>query len=159
MSEAPSEGERGYPTYDCGDDLSCLEENSPAVEKLALLKYWFSGLTMSMFTLFGVLTLEGFPDLGRAFPVISVFWTLFLLFFIVFANITLLSMVTGMVIENVLGISKSDILQQRKMEHNKWIQEMKNLSRIFKAADLDGSGSLTKDEFRRSLRTRLNNIE
>ncbi|CAK0866567.1 unnamed protein product [Prorocentrum cordatum] len=75
------------------------------------LRYYFGGVGRSFFSHFMVLTLEGYPALARAAgePVAkNWYWYLYFVGFIVFSNIIMMNLVTGIVCENVVATAKSD---------------------------------------------------
>ena len=63
----------------------------------------------STFSLFQVMTLETWPENARAtmilFPDYGVLYVLFFICYVYFTNITLLNLVTGVLVENILDIA------------------------------------------------------
>jgi voltage-gated sodium channel len=129
------------------------EHESP---KLACsLLNWFGTVPNSMFSLFGVMTLEGWPDMARTTMKAksggSVFISFFYIFFVFFTNITLLNLVTGVIVENVLLIAHQDEIDQLRQERKKRGKITQTLNEIFLRADVDGSFSLSRAEFKAML--------
>merc|ERR1719421_960361 len=129
------------------------EHESPKLA-CSLLK-WYGTVPSSMFSLFGVMTLEGWPDMARttmkATSGGSVFISFFYIFFVFFTNITLLNLVTGVIVENVLLIAHQDEIDQLRQERKKRGKITQTLNEIFLRADVDGSFSLSREEFKAML--------
>merc|ERR1719316_27635 len=101
------------------------------------------------------MTLEGWPDMARttmkATSGGSVFISAFYIFFVFFTNITLLNLVTGVIVENVLLIAHQDEIDQLRQERKKRGKITQTLNEIFLRADVDGSFSLSREEFKAML--------
>jgi len=108
---------------------------------------YFGTVPRSSFTLFQVMTTEGWADIARA----SMWyenWTW--IFFILYLSITtfaIMNVVVAVIVENTLdqAVNQKDDLMKRQ-EHEKH-QACAKIYEVFLAADADGSGDVTKEEF------------
>merc|ERR1712159_183624 len=100
---------------DCADNAELSQENP--LEKCqnkyndaCKIYELFGNVAKSMFTLFTVMTLEGWTEIAEVIvnsrPYGGPEYAVFLILFIMIVNITLLNLVTGIIVENVLTISR-----------------------------------------------------
>merc|ERR1719324_1495386 len=112
---------------------------------------YFGTVPQSMFSLFCVMTLEGWPDMSRTLMHRSSGggWAtvFFFIIFVFFTNIFLLNLVTGVIVENVLLIAHQDEIEQVRTERRKREDQTKKLNELFILADTDGSQSVSREEF------------
>merc|ERR1719486_146260 len=108
-----------------------------------------------MFSLFCVMTLEGWPDMCRTLRHPSsggsVFTVFFFLVFVFFTNIFLLNLVTGVIVENVLLIAHQDEIEQIRREKKERDNKTQKLNEIFELADTDNSETVSREEFHNML--------
>jgi hypothetical protein len=109
-----------------------------------------------MFTLFTVMTLEGWPDVARVCMQMSENgggpgMAFFFVIFIMTVNITLLNLVTGIIVENVLTISRQDELEKLSMQQKERQNRLQTLEQVFRLADTDESGDVSRQEFETSI--------
>merc|ERR1712093_731962 len=81
---------------------------------------WFGHVPSSMFTLFTLVTVEGWPDLAEVVLNAdfggSPFFAIFFVVFIMFTNIALLNLVTGVIVDQVLTIARRDEIEKVQKE-------------------------------------------
>jgi hypothetical protein len=119
---------------------------------------WFGKCTHSAYTLFTIMTLEKWPEFARLtdrpeFRLsvhIKIFTVLYVLF-VYFSNILLLSVVTGVIVEHVLILARSEELDELKRQEEEKRQTIDNLKDLFAHMDLDGSGDIAREEFQEAL--------
>lgn len=106
----------------------------------------FSSVPISMFTLFQLVTLEGWPGIyqeaSKGHPAM---WVFFILFIFV-ANMVMLNMMTGVIVENVLTIARDEEKDRDRLEMQKRSAAMIKLKRVFQLLDQDESGMLCREE-------------
>merc|ERR1719327_2300098 len=103
----------------------------------------FDSVPSSLFTLFGIMNSQGWHRLVPIFdewPMTKPAWV----FFTIMSSWALLSVMTGVVSDNML-----EVRQQHERQDNERIEEKRamlrqRLTEIFAVADKDGSGSLEK---------------
>lgn len=125
--------------------------NTISEENQASVNDWFGSLPRSLFTLFQIVTLEGWADIVRALlEDFSQIWILFVPF-IVLTNYTLLNLVTAIVVENVLLISQREQMLEVKRDEAARHQNVSMLANLFEEMDDDGNGELSLEEFQTAL--------
>merc|ERR1719399_1638547 len=87
------------------------------------IKVWFGTLPRSLFTLFQVMTLEGWPDIARACNQEAWWLNYFFIPYILFMNVTLLNTIASVIVENVLAISKQEEMAKRAKEEKDRFEE------------------------------------
>lgn len=106
----------------------------------------FRNVPISMLTLFQIVTLESWPviyeETSEGHPAVWIFFVLF----IFFANFVLLNMMTGVIVEHVLSIARSEDEERERVEQSKRTRAMENLKIVFQLLDRDNSGRLSQDE-------------
>jgi len=117
----------------------------------------FGSMYRSLFTLFQLMTLEGWADVARectrgqpAFK--QVLWHAVFIVFVMFTNLVLLNLVTGVILENVLSISRREeekALQKEEAHRIKIVMKIHSLFDSVLGNDLH-AGDLSLDEFRRA---------
>jgi len=128
--------------------LTRLVQVDDALKDDPNIEEWFGSLARSLFTLFQLMTLEGWPDIARATLETSPWLTIFYVTFIVVTNITLLNTVAGVLTENVLSTSrKEEDARQLRLERE-LEEEMHAAGEDLAAMDTNGDGRLDLDELR-----------
>jgi voltage-gated sodium channel len=116
---------------------------------------FFDGIGNTMFTLLQVMTGDSWAS-GIARPAMK-FQPAIWIFFIVYvavAMLVLLNLVTAVIVENAMCISKQDDKQKLiELEEAKKTQ-VRALKRVFGALDADGSGDISEAEFIQACRNR-----
>jgi len=107
---------------------------------------YFGTVWKSWFTMFQVVTTEGWPDIARI--TMRHNWLMFLLFFtfLSFSTFSVLNVVVGIFVEGTIAAARKheeESAMSAKIGHKKEVAVMKA---IFMAADTDGSGYLTREE-------------
>jgi len=102
----------------------------------------------SMFTLFIVMTGEGWNDIAIDAMELEPFVVLFFIPFVIFTNIMVLNLVVGITVQELLESKKQHELEvQRQFDD----EAVKKLASIFATLDEDGSGSIEAEELREAL--------
>jgi Ca2+-binding EF-hand superfamily protein len=117
-----------------------------------LMDEWFGGLFKSLFTLFQIMTLEGWHEIARHCMdkkgfVVSLAFILFVLL----TNLTLLNLVTGVILENVMAVSNAEDDEKIRKQEAARLKTMKTIRTVFELADADKNGELTLAEFQGAL--------
>lgn len=109
---------------------------------------WFGTMPRSLFTLFQLMTLEGWPDIARITLDDNPWLTMFYVCFIMLTNVTLLNTVAGVLTENVLTASRTDQLEQELEQERTIEDEILLVGASLAEIDHDGDGMLGFDELR-----------
>merc|ERR1719247_2999824 len=114
----------------------------------SVIEQKFSSVLSAMFTLFQVMTLDDWGEIYMELVDMGYQNTwIFFVAFIFFTNLLLLNLMTGVVVENVLEVSRNDQQEQQKKVEEDRQRTLLRLKQVFDAADLDGNGTLTREEF------------
>jgi len=129
------------------------QKSDPAAARLGSsdyedLKTHYSSLFTAMFTLYSAIT-NGLDWAEAAKPLMALNPMLGLLFafYIAFAVLCVLNIVTGVFVENANKMTAQDqdlVLMEQLDNRRQWFEEVKIL---FDAADVDGNGQLNETEF------------
>jgi voltage-gated sodium channel len=134
-----------------GDACNYLDDEDSMSDACKITEY-FGSVLRSMLTLFIVMTLEGWPDIARVtMHHYSPYMAFVFVGFIMVVNITLLNLVTGIIVENVLTISRQDELEKLNLQQKERQNRLKTLENVFRMADVDNSGDVSKSEFENSI--------
>ncbi|CEL92457.1 unnamed protein product [Vitrella brassicaformis CCMP3155] len=116
------------------------------------LDEWFGNMLRSIFTLFQVLTLEGWSEIARTSMKFEDWSGLFFVLFLIFTNISLLNLVTGVIVDNILEISRHhNETKHLERASKEKLQNIERLLQIFKLADVDKDHEVTREEFQQAL--------
>jgi len=130
------------------EDLSGNHEECAYLADDKDVHEYFNGLGNTMFTLLQIMTGDSWAS-GIARPVMRFqpyVWVFFILYVAV-AMLVMLNLVTAVIVENALDISKQDERQKLiDLQQNKKNQ-IASIKRIFAALDVDGSGAIDESEF------------
>jgi len=112
-----------------------------------LVLYWGS-LLDAMFTLYK--TVAGglsWHDASYALRDMGVFWVVVFTVYTVFVNIAVMNVITGIFCESAIESAQADqenVVQQQIQQRERYV---KSLTDLFNNIDLDGSGTVSKEEF------------
>lgn len=109
---------------------------------------FFNGLGNTMFTLLQIMTGDSWAS-GIARPAMKfqpAVWIFFLMYVAV-AMLVLLNLVTAVIVDNALTMSKQDEKQKLYDLNQAKKAQIHSLKRIFAALDVDGSGAIDESEF------------
>lgn len=112
----------------------------------------FGTVPRSMYSLFEIMTLEGWQDVARPLVTKQPMLFFFIAIFIMVFTFGMLNMIIGLMVSKTLDESK--MIQEIDAKEAKRLvaQELLNLKTVFTEGDQDGNGSLTYEEFERALR-------
>jgi hypothetical protein len=112
---------------------------------------WFGTVPRSMFSLFMTTTGEGWPQMARQImdpkSGASSYVVGFFLLYIFFTSITLMNLITGVIVENVMMISHEDEVANEKRERQQRRAMAMNLHDIFLISDKTGDFQLSRQEY------------
>jgi len=107
---------------------------------------WFGTIGQSMFTLFRIMTLVGWPHITQTVSQQNPVIIPFMFFYIMFSSYTLVSLITGTISESLISAQREDEeirvkeLQQERLILSRIAEE------IFENLDTDKSGELSKED-------------
>ncbi|CAJ1362512.1 unnamed protein product [Effrenium voratum] len=119
-----------------------------------LAQEFFGDVLRSMLTLFQLMTLDSWTGFARPLMEIQVWTGAFFIFFISVAVFVMLNLVTAVIVENAFSDSKSEEKELAVRLEREKEEELEDLKQFFLQIDLDGSGSLTKQEFFKATKQR-----
>lgn len=111
-----------------------------------LIEEYFGTMLRSMTTLFQFVTLDDWSRIARCVTKSQPFMQIFFIIYILITAFTTLSLLTGVVSEQILAATKKEEEEQteRREEQNQFFREVK---KMFKKADHDDSHTITRQEF------------
>jgi len=107
----------------------------------------FGNIPRSMYSLFELVTLEGLEAVARPLVMAQPALVLFFMTFIIIFPFGLLNMIVGLVIEKTLEQQRAMKDVDRQNLHDSLVNDLLKLKEFFEAADADGDGTLTYEEF------------
>lgn len=117
---------------------------------------YFGTMLKSMFTLFQIVTLEGWNEVARhmmADDAVGFSVSIFFVLFLMFTNLALLNLITGVIFDNVLRLSKQVEIDHMEAMEKERLESILRLEKVFEEADFDNNGIITLDEFRDNVRS------
>lgn len=113
------------------------------------IKEWFGNLGSAMFTLFQIgVTMDGWSELVRTvWDTDQWYMAVVLLFFMIFVTFAIMNTVLAVIVEHTLTEAldqQDDLIKLKEAELNRQADE---LLQVFRAADTDKGGTLSKEEF------------
>jgi len=112
----------------------------------------FGSVPRSMFTMFQIMTLDGWPSIARNAMTYEP-WTIALfLFFMLATTYSIMNVIIAVIVDNTLeqaGNQKAEAVKHKDVEARKAAEKIRE---VFAATDVDGSGDITKDEFLAALK-------
>lgn len=111
----------------------------------------FGTVRQSMFTLFQVMSTEGWSHISRT-TMVEDPWTV--VFFVAFMGATtfaVMHVVVAVIVQNTLEHASQRSNEEQSRKDSRERAAMKKIINVFMAADVDGDGCITKEEFINSL--------
>jgi len=116
-------------------------------------EFYFGTVSSSMISLMQIATLDGWSeDIARHVIHNQPLMLWFFLFFILLTTYGLLSVIIGVIVDNVITEWSSNQEQQNKMKEKNEQRIMKDMRRLFRLADKDNSGKMSHDELTAALK-------
>lgn len=114
---------------------------------------YFGSVGASLFTLFQMMTLENWSTVAREAMRTQNWTAVFFVIFVLFTNLVLLNLVTGVILENVLTISRREEEKLLQKEEAQRLQTVNMIHHMFAGVlgDLD-TDLISLKEFRRACR-------
>ncbi|KAF4734105.1 hypothetical protein FOZ62_032372, partial [Perkinsus olseni] len=112
----------------------------------------FRSVPQSMITMFQLVTLENWPEVFYATGHYVSSIALTIIPFVFFMNFIIVSLMTGVILENVLEVSRTDYEEKNRRTEEFRRTAFAHLHEVFKEADESGRGWISEDEFVKVLR-------
>merc|ERR1719456_1995824 len=100
-----------------------------------------------MTTLFQFVTLDDWSAIARVVTARKPELEIFFIFYIMLTAFTVLSLLTGVVAEHMLDVSRKEEDNQEKEKHEELKAFLAELEELFQLADADNSGTISREEF------------
>lgn len=107
----------------------------------------FGTVFRSMYSLFELMTLEGWPNVGRPLINTEPAMFIFLFVFIMIFTFGFLNMIVAMVVEATIDQAKKMEQLSDKEQNEVFVRHLESVKQVFQDADSDHSGTLTQEEF------------
>lgn len=118
-----------------------VDHVTPEVEE------FFGTVPWSMYTLFTVMTTEGWADVARASMDVESWTWIFFIFFLSITTFAIMNVVVAVVVQNTLETAVHDKESLMAREQAQTQKALDKMMTVFTEADIDGNGELTKEEF------------
>jgi len=115
------------------------------------LQEHFSTIPRSMYTLFTVLTMEGWADIARTTMQVEPWSWLFFILFIFATSFAIMHVVVAVIVQNTLEHASHCKEEERQTKEQRERLVLAKIVEVFEVADADGDGDLTRIEFLQSL--------
>jgi Ca2+-binding EF-hand superfamily protein len=115
------------------------------------IQLYFGGVGKSMFTLFQIMTTEGWADIAEELMAVEPYSIAIILLYLSITTFAMVNVVVAVIVDSTLTQAqelRSDVYKMAQEEETKAIIKVAD---IFKTADGDGDGLLTKKEFEKAL--------
>lgn len=113
---------------------------------------YFGDVPRSMFSMFEVMTIEGWPTMSRrSMQYLPSVWIFFVLF-ISFTSFGIMNVLTAVIVESTLDMSRKHQQDIAKKLHIEKKRALNKIYSVFKLADRDGNEQLSKEEFLAALK-------
>uniref|UniRef100_A0A0G4G4F5 EF-hand domain-containing protein n=1 Tax=Chromera velia CCMP2878 TaxID=1169474 RepID=A0A0G4G4F5_9ALVE len=129
------------------------EEQYEDEDDAARIKDFFGTVPRSMLTLFQIMTLEGWPDIARMVIREQPWMWVFFVVYIMITTVTLLNLVTGVIVEKVMGVASAEEKDLVAKISEERVSVLKELVRVFMRINKqeEGWGEITLEDFLESL--------
>ncbi|OLP96515.1 Sodium channel protein 60E [Symbiodinium microadriaticum] len=112
---------------------------------------YFGNLLYSCFTLFQVMTLEGWPDAARAATDVEPWvWIVFVAFLLI-TTFSIMNMIVSVIVESTLEAALDQKLQAMRDQEYQTTMAAVKVDEVFRRADGNGDGHITKEELMQAL--------
>lgn len=116
------------------------------------IEYYWGKVPDSMKTLFQFVTLDNWASIARMVTEKQPSMQFFFILYIILTAFTILSLLTGVVSEHILMVAKDQEEGMKARRDEELHQFMDDVKALFDAADVDGSRSISRTEFKRILK-------
>jgi voltage-gated sodium channel len=109
---------------------------------------YFGTITRSMYTLFNVVIMAEWSEIGRPAVERKPSMILFFILFIVFTTFGILNVIIGVIVDNTMEAAKSREEENKEQEQLKKLELLTQIRDMVFSLDTDGSGSIAIEELR-----------
>jgi len=117
------------------------------------LRELFGGVGKSMFTMFQIMTFDNWPSVVRSAAKLSVWTVPLIIVFILCTSLSVLNVVMGIFVEGAISASRKSSLDKANQIRINHKELCATFTKLFRIADADSSGTLTRDELDKALKT------
>jgi hypothetical protein len=124
-----------------GDDQEQIEE-------------WFGGMPESMFTLFQVMTMEGWGTIARTVMKVQPFMVIFFIIYLMVTSFAIMNLIIAVICESTFASAHETEADINSIEDNEKLIMLQSLPRVFEDSDLDMDGNISLPELRHAMTSR-----
>jgi len=121
----------------------------------AFLTEHFGTVARSMYSLFQVMSVEGWAEIARTTIQVAPWSWLFFILFIFATTFAVMHVVVAVIVQNTLEHASHRNEEEEHAKDQKDQEVLMKIIEVFKATDADGDGEVTRDEFLMSLKNKL----
>jgi len=115
---------------------------------------WFGTVPKSMFTLFQILTLEGWPIIARRMMNINPWGLLLIIVFMMSTTFSVMNVIVGVIVECTLDQSTRNRVDNLKMKETELRDAERKILDVFHLADVDKDGLISRDDFLHAIKNK-----
>lgn len=112
----------------------------------------FGNVPMSMFTMFQVMTLEGWPSVARAAMKEEPWSLVAFLAFLILTTFSIMNVIIAVIVESTMEQANSNREEVVRSQEEELRKASHKVSQVFKHTDTDGNGQITKSEFHEAIK-------
>jgi len=121
---------------------------------MAIIEDNFGDVLQSMLTLFQIMTLDSWSELMRPMMAVHVWVVIFFIVFITVSVFLLMNLITSVIVTQAFENGKADQKEKAEELEEKKEKTCKELKGFFEEMDLDGGGTISRDELAKAWKNR-----
>merc|ERR1719235_3022826 len=115
---------------------------------------WFGGMSESMFTLFQIMTMEGWGTIARTVMRVQPLMVFFFLVYLMVTSFAIMNLIIAVICESTFASASETEADISSIEDNEKLLMLQSLPRVFEESDLDMDGNISLPELRTAMSSR-----
>jgi len=111
------------------------------------IKRYFGTVPRSMVTLFQFVTLDDWSSVAFSVTQDNPMLYIFFILYIMLTAFTVISLLTGVVAEHMLEVTKEDDMAEEGEKQTRWFEMVEKIGDMFSMGDIDDDGMISREEF------------
>jgi voltage-gated sodium channel len=123
-------------------------------EDRAQIEEWFGGMPESMFTLFQVMTMEGWGTIARLVMKVQPYMVVFFIIYLMVTSFAIMNLIIAVICESTFASASETEADISSLEENEKLLMLQALPKLFEESDLDMDGFISLSELRNAMTSR-----